>query len=326
MRIERRLFIQLGGFHLLTSLAARCRRGDDEEGAADAGQPLEDAYLVQGLDVLCAAHENSSFRDGHRGAAILAAWFLCRTNLVDSAAVQVVRRILDESYPRADDSGFPAEEAEQDGVRSLLAALEPDIAQLVRDGHNVIFLSLALRALAEVPHLATPARLQGLRKTITALAPRTRGTGSIEIPAVGTPLAAFTLEEFLAHTHVHAHARIGAAGTGYVGHVLTYGCAILDLHALGHRAFADKCRNGFSLQLERVRGLTAEVTEPVQPTPREFPKADTKEYWVRRREGGELQLGHLFKYPYAFLRLLGQSGNEALNVRCSENSYHLFNM
>ena len=54
----------------------------------------------------------------------------------------------------------------------------------------------------------------------------------------------------------------------------------------------------------------------------EFLRPVSKEYWQRRKD--DLELGHLFKYPYAFYGLSRHSKNEALNAVCLENSYRLF--
>jgi hypothetical protein len=35
---------------------------------------LEESYLVRGLNALSRAHETNYFRDGHKGAAIIAAY------------------------------------------------------------------------------------------------------------------------------------------------------------------------------------------------------------------------------------------------------------
>jgi len=82
--------------------------------------------------------------------------------------------------------------------------------------------------------------------------------------------------------------------------------------------------NAFGLFLERARPRSPTKDYREGRTPRDFPRPDEREYWARRVAAGELELGHLFKYPYGFFGLRRHSPNSELNQVCWDQSFRLF--
>jgi hypothetical protein len=316
MSFTRRELLKLGSAGTMAALVPRLAAISPQEAPGKDASPLDQRYLLHGLNVLCSAHATDSFFTGHSGGAVIAAWFLCREESLEPGTTAVIRSALDRYYPIAPDP-FPDEQPLKDGVATLLQALEDGIDQLWRDGHNVIFLALALRALHELPEAVTPSRVQALLRTIQTLEPRVAGKGGIEIPESTTAFSRFVLEEFLASTE-------GGPGQGYSGHVLTHGRAILDLRLLGHEDFARKCLNAYQLALRTARPKSARKDYTAERPKKPFVFPDRQEYWKRRVAAEDLELGHLFKYPYGFLGLRRHSSNLALNDVCTANSFRLF--
>ena len=53
---------------------------------------LDRQYLLHGLDALCRAHESDYFADGHRGGAIVSAFYLCKETEIDAGAQELLRQ------------------------------------------------------------------------------------------------------------------------------------------------------------------------------------------------------------------------------------------
>ncbi len=316
MALTRRELLGVGGASAMAALLPSFRASRPLTSSGNASPPIDQRYLMHGLNLLCNAHASDSFATGHAGGAVISAFYLCRDEELEPGTEEVIKSALDEHYA-VTPGPFPEEKPVEDGIPTLLKSLEAGIDQLWRDGHNVIFLALALRALHDLPQAVTPSRIDGLRRTLIALEPRISGKGDIRIPESMSAFAEFVLEEFLGSTE-------GGPGQGYSGHLLTYGRAIADLRMLGHERFAEKCLNAFQLAVKTARpsspgeGYRAERPEVA------FLHPDSKKYWQRRASAGTMELGHLFKYPYAFLGLQRLSKNQELNEVCTDNCYRLF--
>jgi hypothetical protein len=314
--ITRREILKLGGLGAAATILPAALR-QSAAGFDDAtASPIDRRYLKHGLDVLCGAHTTDAFYTGHNGAAVLSAYYFCKEEVLEAGCADVIKQGLDCHYPLARDP-FPQEPVVADGVAQLLAALEPGIDALCREGHSVIFLSLAARALHDLPEAVTKARLASLHRTIAALEPKRRGTGGLEIPATPHGFAEFVLEEFLASTE-------GGPGQGYSGHLLTHGRAILDLRLLGYESFAAKCLNAFMLAVRNARPRSAAKAWKEARPEVAFVRPESKAYWKRRLSADDIELGHLFKYPYGFFGLRRHSRNRDLNEVCTANSHRLF--
>ncbi len=316
MAFTRRELLRLGGLGTVAAMLPDARRSMALASPADPASPLDERYLLHGLNVLCNAHATDAFATGHAGGAVISAYYFCREEELEPGTSDVIKGALDTYYSVAPDP-FPDEQPAEDGVATLLRSMEKGIEELCRDGHNLIFLSLALKAFHDLPRAATPSRIDELRKTLKALAPRSTGTGDIQIPESIPAFSEFVLDEFLGSTE-------GVAEQGFAGHLLTNGRAIVDLRTLGHEAFAAKCLNAFQLFVKKARPRSRHKDYREERPKKDFPHPHGKEYWVRRVSAGTMELGHLFKYPYGFYGLRRHSGNQKLNEVCLDNSHRLF--
>jgi len=59
---------------------------------------MERTYLICGLDALCRACTLDYFADGHRGAAIVSAWFFCAENAVGLGVPELVADMIDRHW------------------------------------------------------------------------------------------------------------------------------------------------------------------------------------------------------------------------------------
>jgi hypothetical protein len=220
--------------------------------------------VITGLDALtrcCTAphwywHQMARVElvNAHRGAALSATAALIEERLVEpeatapllALAAQCVERSLFLFVPRDPEVTSPAEQDR------LILALASALRAPDHLGHETIAMAWALRAFHERPELVTRARVQGLYTMIEAF--HDEGVPPSRAEPAGRPArgcsAAWALEQLLMVDRA-----LGPAGFGCCRHLITYGHAVLMLHALGHsqlgavaeaglRAFIAECLAG----------------------------------------------------------------------------------
>jgi len=158
------------------------------------GRYLDDSYLEQGLNALARAHHMSSMA-GHLGASFVAGYYVGqqRPNLeptvskgIESDLQRVIRgesvfgKRMSRKSQLADADlfePFPKQKPDETLIDGIAAALEKSVDKPRQSGHNVIFASLAIRALKEHPEYATPAVVDGIRKLMALFVNETPGSG-----------------------------------------------------------------------------------------------------------------------------------------------------
>ncbi|MDF2376784.1 MAG: hypothetical protein P1U81_11115 [Verrucomicrobiales bacterium] len=140
-------------------------------------------YLSKGLNGLARAHEMSSMA-GHLGASLVAGYFVGERHPdLDPEVCEGIESDLDQVMAGGSVFGtrmrknakimdselfaaFPKEKADESLIDGIAEALEKNIKEPRESGHNVIFASIAIRALKEHPDFATPSITGGIRKLI----------------------------------------------------------------------------------------------------------------------------------------------------------------
>ena len=208
---------------------------------------------------------------GHLGASVIAGYFVGeqRPNL-DPAVYQGIEGDLDRvmsgesvfgkkmsKNARLTDAElfapFPRQKPNEDLIDGIADALSKSIQKARQSGHNVIFGSLAIRALKEHPEFATPAVVDGIRKLMALFENQHPGSGyygkqrgrlrgdKIRLPDNdSTPqyhdiegMALTVLDEVInQNTEVH---RIGY---GSLVHVVNHAAAIVGLANHGYEDLA----------------------------------------------------------------------------------------
>ena len=283
----------------------------------------DESYLVLGLDALSRAHAMDYFADGHRGAAIISAYYLCREHPVEDGVAESIAAMIDRHWAGTElCSPVPPEEPDTALVGRIVAALDGNIGRLRQVGHNVIFPSLALKAFRDVPEAITPSRVDGVCRLIEAFktAEDIALDDGDEPVHLGTPE---TMAETVLAETLRTMAAFDGRGQGWSGHMLTYGRALMDLAALGYGELAEKGKHAFRLYVKRTR-MGPLATD--KPRPEHAPMNDCpmdRTYWERRSRQ-QLGLGHCFKYPYGFYGLMAMARDAGLERRCVAESYRIF--
>ena len=143
-------------------------------------------FLSKGLNALARAHTMGPMA-GHLGAAVVAGYFVGEQRPdLDGKVVEGIENDLARVMAGESVSGkkitkkaeitdselfdpFPGQKPDATLIDGIAEALSKNITKPRSSGHNVIFASLAIRALKEHPEFATPSVTDGIRKLIGAV-------------------------------------------------------------------------------------------------------------------------------------------------------------
>jgi hypothetical protein len=227
---------------------------------------IDFAYLSKGLNALARAHHMNSMA-GHLGAAVIAGYFVGeqRPDLdpdvykgIEEDLDRVMRgesvfgKQMSKNSKLADPElfePFPKQKPNESLIDNIAEVLDQSIDKPRQSGHNVIFASLALRALKEHPDFATPVVVDGIVKLLTLFNNAHPGSGYYgkekgritgdkaslpdedETPAYDDieGMAIAVLDEV-----INQNAEIHRSGYGSLVHIINHAAAIADLTDYGY--------------------------------------------------------------------------------------------
>ncbi len=307
---------------------------------------VPDEYLYRGLCALARAHRAGTMA-GHLGAAVVAGYFLAREWLGHDAAVaEAIRHELDRIRAGEERLWFdpartgitveelfePFENAEivRNGIARLTKALWASVDRLRQSGHNVIFASLALKAIALRPQFAQEPVVAGLERLLGLFASAGPGRGYYGrergwqwpprapladdrlVPVYRSPRAAARVVLSVLANHAGERRR----GYGGLFHLITHARALLDLEELGARELA---RAALAAHRQHVRAWLGlpRVDQELGTLKRAIELPDSPEYWRRHRQSVQWSgwLTHRLKVLYAFHALLPLAPTEQARNR-----------
>lgn len=266
---------------VLNPLAGSC------ETQTKIDNPIDVSYLQKGINALARAHQMSSMA-GHLGASLIAGYFVHAQRPDLHPAVftgikgdldRVIRgesvfgKKMSKRSKLSDNemfAPFAKQKADETLIDGIAEGLEKSISKPRQSGHNVIFASLAIRALKTHPEFSTPAVADGIGKLMKLFSTATPGSGfygkkrgrihgnKIELPADdGTPMyddirgmANAVLDETVKLTPT-------VVRTGYGGlvHIINHCAAITDLAELGYSELAKRAVPSHRQHLRLWRNL-----------------------------------------------------------------------
>ncbi len=287
-------------------------------------------YLYRGLCALARAPEAGTMA-GHLGAASIAGYYLVREWLNQKPLVEAIRRELDRLEageetiwfnPRRVGFGvrelyapFPSSPPVGNATARLTRALWTSVDALRQSGHNVIFGSLALRALGDYPEFAREPIVAGIERLLEMFADAAPGRGYYGrergwnrppgvpvapeevIPPYGSPRAAARATLGILITHAGQRRR----GYGGLFHLLTHARALLDLEDIGARELARAELPNHRFHVRLWLGLPR-VDDELGRLERATESPDTPVYWERHTRSVQWSgwLTHRLKVLYAF--------------------------
>jgi hypothetical protein len=291
-------------------------------------------YLPRGVYAMARAHRVSTM-SGHLGAAVVAGYFLGEQHPeLDERVYQGIEAELDrimrgESVfsPKQDAAlnaaamfePFPKERPKEELIDGIAVALSRNIHRARESGHNVIFASIAIRALKDHPDLATPSIVDGIRKLIAGFDNASPGSGyygkekgringrNITLPK-DDGIAPFPDLQTMANTVVDdliQHAAQRREGFGGPWHVINHAAALAELARYGYRELAIKGLPAFHEHYRLFHTVPDISAEQGAETPTEDAPL-TPSFWspekIRRERA---RLTHRIKTLYGFDELAG---------------------
>ena len=315
--IDRRSFIQQSSAAALMPLLG-----------SPAGKPegLGEEYLIKGLTGLARTCDKGGWFQAHWGAAVLASYYLCQENDLDERIKSAVKIQTDAMIRKYGFYFSPLKKEEPDPalIGKVARALEQPISGLRASGHAVTFAALGLRALKDVPRIATPTLIEGLCK-ISGRIGKKRPLADHAYNRKN-PLPPYSGEESIAEAVFdcilrYEGVRFPPANTGGLRrpnftHQLTYSDALVQLHRMGYTDLAKRGHAPHQVYVntappdtaKRNRKLHSSARLEVVLSPGFWEEEANARNWkndfdVKSNRMGDWIVGHLFKILYSYTRL-----------------------
>lgn len=313
---------------------------------------IDPTYLDRGLCGMARAHKANGMA-GHLGAALVAGRFFAEAHRdldhrVHSAIEGELDRIIsgEEQWfdPAAVDmtvpemfGPLPDEPPHPERIRTIADALSGNIDGLHQSGHNVIFASIAIRALSENHERATPATIDGIRRLVEGFDGTPAGRqyfgkergwldGEEVSVAADDDISPYTGEQMMAEVvaeelmHTASEHRQGCGG---LWHIINHAAALAELSRLG---YGDLAQRGFVAHRHHIRLWRALPNLEHELGPMERARHDprTPEYWTTgtlRRD--RALLTHRIKTLYGFSTLMRLVDDEAVRGMAEDRFLYL---
>jgi len=309
-------------------------------------------YLQAGVHGLANAHKAGTMA-GHLGAAVAAGYFFGEdeSDLPDEVfrglEGELKRVIAGEEaiWWNARQAGvtpadlfkpLPTEEPRPDTMKTIVEALEKNVGELRQSGHNIIFASIAIRALHDHADFATPQVVAGLARLTDGFNTAHAGRGyygkgkgwlngnQVRLAADATfpPYASIqqmvevTLEELI------ATAAIRKQGFGGLWHLINHAAAITEMNRLGYSELAMRALPAHHQHIRLWRSLPDVEAELGAVLKAEFDPRDPA-YWKGMLKRDEARLTHRIKTLYGYSLLKRFLENDALRKKTDDAFQYL---
>ena len=294
---------------------------------------IDFCYLYKGICGLAHAHKAGTMA-GHLGAAVAAGYFIGedQPDLPDAVCQgvegELERVIADEEaiWFNARQAGIKPpelfeplarEDAIPDAIDSIAAALEKNVGETRQSGHNVIFASIALRALRDHPQYATPEAVTGVRRLIEGFQSAHAGRGyygrekgwlngrQVELPADDTFPAYRSIQELVDRTIGELIATMATRKQGFGGlwHVINHAAAITEIDRFGYKELAQKALPAHHKHIRLWRSLP-DVESELGPVEKSAHDPREPVYWQGMLKRDQARLTHRIKTLYGFYAIL----------------------
>ncbi len=290
---------------------------------------IDFSYLYKGICGLAHAHCTGTL-SGHLGAAVAAGYFYGEDQpdlpreVYQGVEAELDRIIAGEEaiwfntkqkgiLPRDLFEPFPEAKANEQQIGTLADALQKNIGQTRQSGHNVIFASIALRALRDHPQYATSLIVQGLRRLIEGFNNAHPGRGyfgktigwktghQVELTAATDFPPYRSIEEMVRITiqELITTAPIRKQGFGGLWHLINHAAGLVELDRFGYGEVARKGLPAHHQHLRLWRELPP-VEQELGPVVKSDRDPRDPLYWEGMLKRDDARLTHRIKTLYGF--------------------------
>ncbi|MCB1087708.1 MAG: hypothetical protein KDM63_11730 [Verrucomicrobiae bacterium] len=307
-------------------------RPDGFAAGGDSANPeaLDKSYLERGLAGMA---QSQGWFEAHWGAAVIAGYYLCKENPLGNETVSDIRNQLDTMIRLQPEQFAPMPEspADESLIDQIPAALKPAVEGGLRaHGHAVIYASLSVKALREVPHMAQ-------RNLIDKLCGHSRQIAR-KAPEKPENPTAYSDSQAMVEALFNSLARFEPL-VGYPSvmrpnftHMTTHTEALMNLEAMGYPDIARAGHLGHQAHLAAPVPEFDSAGEPKVETaaslegiihPNYWENEENLDRWSRKWAIGEnpngywVAFGHLFKMLYAYHRLVRRIEDREKVLLCS---------
>ena len=310
-------------------------------------------YLYKGLCGLARAHQAGPLA-GHLGAAAVAGYFFGEDQSDLPAEVyagiekelNLILRGEETVWFSPKRAGItipelflplPKERPREESIPTIAEALSGNIEKTRQSGHNVIFASIAIRALHDHPVYATPSVVEGIGKLIEGFDGQVPGRGYYgkergwivgdKVSLAGDhglepyhdtqAMAEVVLDDLIRGAPVRRR------GFGGLHHLVNHAAGLAELSHYGYRELAQKGLSAHRHHVRLWRSLP-DVEEELGPVQRAEHDPRTAEYWTTgalRRDSA--MLTHRIKTLYGFFTLAGLIEDPARRRKAEEKFLYL---
>lgn len=289
-------------------------------------------YLYKGVCGLAQAHKAGTMA-GHLGAAVVAGYFIGEDmgelpNEVFQGVEGELDRVIrgeEAIWFNAKKAGitptelfkpFPKEPSHKDSIKSIATALQKNVGETRQSGHNVIFASIALRALHDHTDYATPQIVAGIRKLTEGFNHVHPGRGyfgketgwlngnQVKLEPDHSFPAYKNIQQMVEVTvdEVIASAAIKRQGFGGLWHIINHAAAITELDRFGYKQVAQQALPAHYHHIRLWRSLP-DVEQELGPMVKSEHDPRQPIYWEGMLKRDEAQLTHRIKTLYGFYTL-----------------------
>lgn len=309
-------------------------------------------YLHQGIAGLANAHPLGTM-SGHLGAAVAAGYFIGEDHPDLSITVtEGIESELDRVLKGEEAIWFdvkktgmqpaqlfktgPKQVAVPGRIQDIAVALGGNVGTLKQSGHNVIFASIAIRALRSHEQYATPWAIEGICKLIKKFDSVSSGRGyfgkkngwktASKVDLSGMPQVKpyRSIQEMIDLTMAELIKGSGVKTQGFGGywHLINHAAGIVELDRLGYQTLAKSALPAHRQHMQLIRALPDLSEEFGQVKSSEHdPLVDG--YWSEELARGGATLTHRVKTIYGFHVLRRHVEKAAVRVQADESFRNL---
>ena len=298
------------------------------------------------------AHKAGSMA-GHLGAAVVAGYFFGEDQSHLPAEVfrgvecELQRVIAGEEaiWFNAQQAGItptelfcplPHEETNPDLIRSIIETLKQNVAQIRQSGHNVIFASIAVRALHDHEDFATPRMVSGIRQLIAAFNNAHAGRGyygteqgwlngnQVQLGEDDNFPMYQSIQEMVDVTicELIDSAAKRKRGFGGLWHLINHAAAITELQRIGYKQVAQLALAAHRDHVRLWRSLP-DVESEFGPVIKSQHDPRDPSYWSGTLTRDEARLTHRVKTLYGFHTIRRFVADEAVRKEADDAMLYL---